>query len=175
MNCELFARLLNETGGERLPEEAFRHAAHCARCTRAFADARSLERMLASEGGEGAPGDRFTDTIMARVAATPQVRVAPVSVPRSTWRDVVNAPVLAAAASGAALLTLAASVGFDPARIAELLTPSAPSLPAAPLLAISGPDAQYASWAIAGSIAAVAIVVGWFVGSLWGEDGARGR
>ncbi|MBK7367689.1 MAG: hypothetical protein IPJ04_07160 [Candidatus Eisenbacteria bacterium] len=175
MNCELFARLLNETGGEHLPEEAFRHAAHCARCTRAFADARSLERMLASEGGDAAPGDRFTDTIMARVAATPQVRVAPVAVPRSTWRDVVNAPVLAAAASALALFALAASVGFDPARIAELLTPGSTIQLGLPSLALSGPAAEYTWWAVAGSIAAIAIVGGWLVGSLWGEDGVRGR
>ncbi|MBI5168624.1 MAG: hypothetical protein HZA61_03960 [Candidatus Eisenbacteria bacterium] len=175
MNCELFARLLNETGGDHLPEEAFRHAAHCARCTQAFAAARSRERMLASEGGASAPGDRFTDTIMARVAATPQVRVAPVAVPRSTWRDVVNVPVLAAAASGAALLTLAASVGFDPARIAELLTPGRAFQWTMPALALSGPAAQYTWWAVAGSLAAIAIVAGWLVGSLWGEDGLRGR
>ena len=175
MTCELFARMLNETGGEHLPEEAFRHAAHCARCTCAFADARSLERMLASGGGEGAPGDRFTDTIMARVAATPQVRVAPVSVPRSTWRDVVNAPVLAAAASAVALFALAAGAGFDPARIAELLTPGGAFQVALPSLALNGPAAQYTWWAVAGSIAAIAIVGGWLVGSLWGEQGERGR
>ncbi len=175
MNCELFARLLNETGGEHLPEEAFRHAAHCARCTQAFADARSLERMLASEGGASAPGDRFTDTIMARVDATPQVRVAPVAVPRSTWRDLVNAPVLASAASAVALLALAASVGFDPARIAELLTPGRAFQWTLPSLAMTGPVAQYTWWGVAGSLAAIAIVAGWLVGSLWGEAGVRGR
>lgn len=175
MNCELFTRLLNETGGEHLPEEAFRHAAQCARCTRAFADARSLERMLASEGGTSTPGDRFTDTIMARVAATPQVRVAPVIVPRASWRDVINAPVLAAAASALALFALAASVGFDLPRIAELLTPARTFDLALPSLAMSGPAAQYTWWAVAGSIAAIAIVAGWLVGSLWGEDGVRGR
>lgn len=174
MNCELFARLLNETGGEAMPEAAFAHAARCARCTAAFADARALERVLASNGGAGAPGERFTDDIMARVATTVQVRVAPVTAPRSTWRDMVNAPVLASALSGLALLVLAASAGFDPARIAELLTAGGLTARlAVPDFSLATADARYAWWGVAGSLAAIAIVAGWWFGAFWGEGRAR--
>ena len=173
MNCELFARLLNETGGDSLPEEAFVHAARCARCTAAFATARSLERVLASSGGSSAPLARFTDDIMARVAVTAQVRVAPLPAPRASWRDMVNAPVLAAALSGLALLALAASAGFEPARITDLLTPGVASRLVWPDFSLASADAQYAWWGVAGSLAAIAIVAGWWFGSLWGEDRTR--
>lgn len=172
MNCELFARLLNETGGDAMPEAAFAHAARCARCTNAFADARALERVLASGGGDGTTGARFTDNVMARVAVTPQVRVAPVAAPRSTWRDVVSLPVLASALSGLALLAVAASAGFDPARIAELLTPGVLQQ-SWPEWSLSGPEASYVGWALAGSVAAIAMVASWWIRLLWGEDRAR--
>ncbi len=180
MNCELFARLLNETGGEAMPEAAFAHAARCARCTAAFADARALERVLASDGGAGAPGERFTDAsvervmarIMARVAVTAQVRVAPVAAPRSTWRDVVSLPVLAAALSGLALLTVAASAGFDPSRIAELLTPGVLRQPL-PEWSLGGPQAAYVGWALAGSAAAIAMLASWWIRTFWLEERAR--
>lgn len=176
MTCELFARLLDETGGEGMPEAAFAHAARCARCTNAFADARALERVLASGGGDGTTGARFTDDsverIMARVAVTPQVRVAPVAAPRSSWRDMVSLPVLASALSGLALLALAAGAGFDPVRITELLTPSLPQQ-SWPEWSLSGPDASYVGWALAGSVAAIAMVASWWIRLLWGEDRAR--
>jgi len=132
--------------------------------------------VLASDGGAGAPGERFTDAsvdrIMARVAVTAQVRVAPVAAPRSTWRDVVSLPVLAAALSGLALLTVAASAGFDPSRIAELLTPGVLRQPL-PEWSLGGPQAAYVGWALAGSAAAIAMLASWWIRTFWLEERAR--
>ncbi|MFN8588469.1 MAG: hypothetical protein U0704_11805 [Candidatus Eisenbacteria bacterium] len=176
MNCEEFARLLDRTAGEGLPEEAFAHAARCARCTSAFADARSLERMLESAGGEAGTSSAFTDRVMTRVAATPQVRIAPVSAPRGSWRDVLSAPVLAAAASALALLVVAAGNGFDPVRIAAVLLPGSGGASAMPAFALPAMDAAAARWAwlgIAGAIGMSAALAGWWLGAAGTEDRPR--
>ncbi len=176
MNCEEFARLLDRTGGEGLPEDAFAHAARCARCTRAFADARSLERMLAANGGEAKTSPAFTDAVMARVATTAQARIAPVAAPRGSWRDLLSAPVLAAAASAVALLAVAAGSGFDAARFVAALWPGASGNTAASALSLPALDtasARWAWWGIAGSIGLAVGLVGWWLGAAGAEDRPR--
>lgn len=178
MTCEEFARLLDRTGGEGLPEEAFVHASRCSRCTLAFADARSLERMLASSGGDAHTRAGFTDRVMTRVVATPQARIAPVVAPRGSWRDALSAPVLAAAASAVALLVVAAGNAFDPARIVRALqagagTAGALAPPALELTASNPAQAQWAWWGIAGSIGLAVALAGWWLGATGAEERPR--
>ena len=79
MNCLELERLLDGGALDALPKAALAHVSECARCTRALARARSLERQLerAFSAERGAPvtgtaaGDavpaRFTERVMARV------------------------------------------------------------------------------------------------------------
>ena len=174
MHCEEFARLLDRTGGEGLPEEAFAHAARCARCTAAFADARSLERMLASAGGAAKTSPAFTDAVMARVVATPQARIAPVTAPRGSWRDAISAPVLASAASAVALLVVAAGNGFDPVRIAAAFLPAAGgSTSTFALPAVSADVARWVWWGVGGAIGLSAGIAGWWLGAVDSEERPR--
>lgn len=176
MNCEEFARLLDRTGGEGLPEDAFAHAARCARCTASFADARSLERMLAAKGGEAKTSPAFADAVMMRVASTSQARIAPVATPRGSWRDALSAPVLAAAASAVALLVVAAGSGFDAARFVAALWPGAGANAPAwgfALPALDSTATRWAWWGVAGSIGLAAGLVGWWLGAAGAEDRPR--
>ena len=80
MNCLEFERQLDGGALEVLPAAALAHVNECARCTRALARARSLERQLerafsAERGAPVTPGAAldapsagFTDRVMARVA-----------------------------------------------------------------------------------------------------------
>lgn len=146
MNCGTFLLTLEAGDAGSLGREALEHAAACAVCGRALAEARDLERALEahlSAGADAAPAG-FADRLMTRVERMPQVRLEPADVARATLASFASPPIAASLAAGAALLGFAAANGFDPARlgaataaalapVAGLLDRVTPPLPAAGL------------------------------------------
>ena len=123
MNCLEFERLLDEGEPARLPASALAHARECARCDRALARARSLERALERHFATSLEPDEslplsFADRVMARVERGEARGVRWLGLPDALpwWVRVPAEPGVALAAAVAALLLWRGDMLFAAAR-----------------------------------------------------------
>ena len=176
MKCLEFHVRLDAGDLATLDAEARAHAAACADCARALAHAEQLEALLAAEFASAplaAVPHEFTDRLMARVEATPQLRWDPAALARSAGSALAAPAIAVPALAGVALLAFAATQGFDAARISRAVTSASEPLArvAAELvrpLPTSGAahEVAVAGLALAGlPLLAVAIAAAWQLGN----------
>jgi hypothetical protein len=173
MNCLELERLLDVGEPDALPAAALAHVRECARCERALARARSLERALALHfAATLASGEQltasFTERVLARVERVEARGVRWLALPDALpwWVRVPAEPPVALAAALAALLLWRGDVFFNgasrawspalavaQARLAELMSASGIGALAQVLARtlVPGPDAGW------GVVAAMAI------------------
>lgn len=175
MNCLELERWLDRGELSPVPREVAEHTAGCARCARALANARVLERELErafSASMAESPGPGFTDRVMSRVDALAESGVRPVHAsPR--WSRVVLEPSVALAAGVAVLMGWkgVALVSLAQQSFRALSLMRAPELPGlnlfAPLVHALEP-VPGAGWAVgiavAVGFASPLLVAGW---ALW--------
>ncbi len=183
MNCGTFLLALEAGDAASLSREALAHAEGCTLCGRALAEARDLERALASHlsaADETVPAG-FTDRLMTRVERMPQVRLAPSDVARASLAALATPPIAVSLAVGVALLGFAAANDFDPVRIGAAtggaLAPLArvADTVARPLTAtgLSGVIADAGLVAGLLPLAAALLAAAWWLGRLIGEKSPR--